>query len=54
MSFIQYCKENHLVLNVSKTKEMLIDFRINSIDPPLVLIDGSEVESVKSTNIWVA
>ena len=33
VSFIQYCKENHLVLNISKTKEMLIDSRINSIDP---------------------
>ena len=52
MSFIQYCKEDHLVLNVSKTKKMLIDFRINSID--LIWCLYMVVKSRGFQNIWVA
>ena len=29
-SFVQWCVQNYLALNVCKTGEMLIDFRINT------------------------
>ena len=38
------CKDNYLVLNVSKTKELILDYRINKHDPNPVIIDGSEVQ----------
>ena len=35
--FVKWCEENYLILNVSKTKEMIIDFRRQkSTPPPLV------------------
>ena len=40
-----WCSENNLLLNVSKTKEMIVDFRTRNkshIEP--LLIDGAEVE----------
>uniref|UniRef100_A0A3B3QRU5 Reverse transcriptase domain-containing protein n=1 Tax=Paramormyrops kingsleyae TaxID=1676925 RepID=A0A3B3QRU5_9TELE len=43
-----WCKVNHLSLNVDKTKEMTVDFRRpRSVHSPLN-IDGSSVEIVKS------
>ena len=45
-SFVNHCDTNHLELNVSKTKEMLIDFRLTSPDPQLVDIKGSSVARV--------
>ena len=35
-SFVNHCDANYLKLNVSKTKEMVIDFRQTSPDPQLV------------------
>ena len=39
-SFVQYCEDNYLEFNVTKTKEMVIDFRKNSVIPePLIIKD---------------
>ena len=37
---------NHLVLNIDKTKEMVIDFRKTIIPPNKIVIDDKEVERV--------
>ena len=41
----EYCKDSHLELNVSKTKEMVIDFRRNPSEKRKVIIDGTEVST---------
>ena len=41
-----WCKMNHLVLNIDKTKEMVIDFRKTIIPPNKIVIDDKEVERV--------
>ena len=38
--------ENNLFLNVSKTKEMIVDFRRNKCDIQPIFIDNSEVQQV--------
>ena len=43
-----WCKDNYLDLNVTKTKEMLFDFRRNKPEVTNIQIDNSEVECVKS------
>ena len=45
-SFVTWCKDNYLNLNVKKTKEMIIDFRQkkDQIDP--IIINGEAVEIV--------
>ena len=40
-SFVNHCDTNYLELNVSKTKEMVIDFRQARSDPQPVDIKGS-------------
>ena len=45
-NFVTWCIDNYLDLNVIKTKEMIIDFRKNVIEPVCVLIQNSEVERV--------
>ena len=42
--FVDYCDENFLLLNVSKTKELIIDFRTKRVEPDTVIIKGSGVE----------
>ena len=44
--FVNWCKMNHLVLNIDKTKEMVIDFRKTIIPPNKIVIDDKEVERV--------
>ncbi|KAI4871457.1 hypothetical protein NFI96_004186 [Prochilodus magdalenae] len=44
-----WCRTNHLSLNVDKTKEMVVDFRRTRRDHSPLHIDGSTVEIVKST-----
>ena len=44
--FCSWCKDNYLDLNVSKTKEILIDFRKNPQPVPNLLIDDEPVERV--------
>ena len=38
LSFDDWCDSNHLVLNVTKTKEMVIDFPKQSKVPDLIVI----------------
>ena len=45
-SFVNQCDANYLELNVSKTKEMVIDFRQTRPDPQTVDIKGSAVARV--------
>ncbi|KAI2646667.1 hypothetical protein H4Q32_027929 [Labeo rohita] len=46
---VEWCGANNLSLNVSKTKEVVMDFRRNSVDHPSLTIDSSAVERVSST-----
>ena len=46
--FVQWCKDNYLVLNVSKTKEMIIDFRQKKNDPLPITINGEQVDIVRT------
>ncbi len=45
----EWCGENNQSLNVSKTKEVVMDFRQNSGDHPPLTINSSTVERVSST-----
>ena len=47
-TFVKYCDENFLQLNVSKTKEMVIDYRTLASEPESVIIKGSTVERIKT------
>ena len=47
-STVQWCRENNLKLNVSKTKELVIDFRRGEVPPPPLVIAGDTVERVDS------
>jgi hypothetical protein len=43
---VGWCRNNHLLLNVSKTKEMVVDFRREAPPPRPLVINGEEVEIV--------
>ena len=45
-NFVNWCDKNYLYLNVSKTKEICIDFRKNQRCPKPVYIKGEAVERV--------
>ncbi len=45
----EWCGANNLSLNVEKTKEVVMDFRRNSVGHPPLTIDSSTVERVSST-----
>ena len=45
--FVKWCSKNHLILNTSKTKEMIVDFRRHKIKQSTVYILGEEVEVVE-------
>ena len=46
-AFVDWCDSHHLDLNVSKTKEMVIDYRRkNKTDAPPCVIKGQTVERV--------
>ncbi|TWW68203.1 hypothetical protein D4764_19G0000010, partial [Takifugu flavidus] len=47
-SFVRWSRENLLQLNVTKTKEMVVDFRKSKSPPSPVCISGKEVELVPS------
>ncbi len=47
----EWCGANKLSLNVGKTKEVVMDFRRNSVDHPPLTIDSSTVERVSSTKL---
>ena len=47
-SYVQWCKENYLNLNVKKTKEVIIDFRQKKNDITPIQIEGECVEIVEN------
>ena len=49
-NFVNWCDKNYLYLNVSKTKDMCIDFRKNQRCPKPVYIKGEAVERVDTYN----
>ena len=48
MSFVDWCDSNHLVLSVTKTKEMVIDFHKQTKVPDLIVIKEKDVERVET------
>ncbi|MCJ8749354.1 hypothetical protein PDJAM_G00175360 [Pangasius djambal] len=46
--FVDWCQPNHLLINVGKTKEMVVDFRRHRSAPSLVNIQGMDIERVDS------
>ena len=44
-----WCRANNLLLNVSKTKEIVVDFRRGHTEHPPLTIDGAAVERVSRT-----
>lgn len=48
LDFTAWCLINHLQLNNSKTKDLVIDFGRSKLRPQPVLIKGAEVETVES------
>ena len=46
--FVQWCKLNHLQLNTTKTKEMVVDFQRTKRAPLPVSIEGVNVEVVST------
>ena len=43
---VSWCASNDLVLNVSKTKEIVVDFRKSKYVPSTLIVNNSEVEIV--------
>ncbi|KAF7641808.1 hypothetical protein LDENG_00271510 [Lucifuga dentata] len=50
--FVVWCNQNHMQLNVTKTKEMVVDFRRTKTPITPVSIGGEKVELVQSTSTW--
>ena len=46
LGFVNWCEENCLILNVSKTKGMIIDFRRQKSTPTPLVINNETVEIV--------
>ncbi len=44
----KWCQENHLLLNIDKTKELVVDFRRQSREHTHITIDKTPVERVNS------
>ncbi len=42
----RWCKEHNLILHISKTKQMVVDFHRSSAPPPPLYINGAAVEIV--------
>ena len=49
---VRWCASNDLVLNVSKTKEIVVDFRKSKSVPSTLIVNNSEVEIVDSFKFW--
>ena len=47
-SFVTWCDNNSLKLNISKTKEVVVDYRRSRRSPAPIIIQGEEVERVDS------
>lgn len=48
LQFVKWCDDNFLDLNVTKTKELIIDFRKNRFNPETSIIHGGNVEIVET------
>ena len=48
-SLVEWCDDNHLLLNVAKTKEAVVDFRRHRSTPTPLVIKGEEVAIVEQT-----
>lgn len=48
MALVKWCSENNLELNISKTKEMVIDFQKNENKLKPLEINGQVVERVEN------
>ncbi len=46
----KWCQENHLSLNIDKTKELVVDYRRQSREHTPITIDKTPVERVNSFN----
>ncbi len=44
----RWCQENHLSLNINKTKELVVDFRRQKREHTPIIIDGTPVQRVSS------
>ena len=44
-----WCQDNNLSLNVSKTKELIVDYRKRQAEQAPINIDGAVVERVESS-----
>ena len=47
-SLVEWCAQNNLRLNISKTKEIIVDFRINKAELQPLVINEQAVETVES------
>ncbi|XP_077475191.1 battenin isoform X3 [Stigmatopora argus] len=47
-AFVDWCRQNHLYINNSKTKEMVIDFQMNPQQTTQVNIQGTDIEIVEN------
>ena len=45
---VVWCQDNNLSLNVTKTNEMIVDYRKRRTEHAPILIDGAVVEQVES------
>jgi hypothetical protein len=45
-----WCQDNNLSLNVSKTKELIMEYRKMKAEQAPINIDGAEVEQVESSH----
>ena len=43
-----WCQDNNLSFNVSKTKELIVDYRKRRVEHAPIHIDGASVERVES------
>ena len=48
-SFVSWCDGNHLVLNISKTKEMVINFRRQKYNPETIIVTKEKEEERMET-----
>ena len=49
-----WCQNNHLSLNVTKTEEMIVDYRKRRTEHAPILINGAVVEQVESSSSLVS
>ncbi|MCI4378806.1 hypothetical protein PGIGA_G00220430 [Pangasianodon gigas] len=52
-SFVEWCELNHLQLNITKTKELVVDFRRQRNRPNPISIRGTEVDIVEDKYLGV-